>query len=349
MESSLFNKTTTRVKSRLLFVIAIVIGLFASSMALADTKIRFGLDWLPGSYHAPFFIALYKGYYKAEGLDVTIDRGKGSVELVRQLASGVFDMGFPDINVLTQFNASAPNRAFPEVMMAYNQNPSAIFYLKGGGITTPKQLEGKTLGATANDSTFQLFPVFAELAGFDSKKVNVHYIDPSLRESLLAKKQVDAITGQIFRSVLDLRGRGVKEDDIKYFRYNNYGLDLYGNGVAASPAFLKQHPDAVRKFVRATMKAVKVMVTTPEVAVEATLQYEPLLNQKLESDRLKLALSCCIATPYVLKNGYGDVDPARIKRGIAAIAKGYGLAREPTPSEVFNASFLPPLQDRMLQ
>ena len=66
----------------------------------AETKIRFSLDWIPGSVHAPFFIALYKGYYKAEGLDVTIDRGKGSAELVRQLASGVYDMGYPDISVV---------------------------------------------------------------------------------------------------------------------------------------------------------------------------------------------------------------------------------------------------------
>ena len=87
----------------------------------AETKIRFTLDWLPGSYHVPFFIALYQGYYKAKRLDVTIDRGKGSGEVVRQLATGVYDIGYPDINVLMEFNAKIPKRTFPEVMMAYEQ------------------------------------------------------------------------------------------------------------------------------------------------------------------------------------------------------------------------------------
>src|SRR5580698_11272501 len=84
--------------------------------ARAETKIRFSLDWIPGSVHAPFFIAFYKGYYKDEGLDVTIDRGKGSVGLVQQMASGVYDMGYPDISVLTDFDSKNPDKGFPMLM-----------------------------------------------------------------------------------------------------------------------------------------------------------------------------------------------------------------------------------------
>lgn len=185
----------------------------------AETKIRFTLDWLPGSYHAPFFIALYQGYYKAEGLDVSIDRGKGSGAVVLQLATSVYDIGYPDINVLMEFNAKNPNQSFPEVMMAYEQNPSGLFYLKSSGIKTVKDLQGKTLGSVVNDSTFKVLPVFAKLNDLDLTKVKVDYIDPALRESLLAKGRVDVITGQFFRSVIDLRARGVKDEDIGYFMY----------------------------------------------------------------------------------------------------------------------------------
>ena len=88
-----------------LLVLAAIAAVVAVGRASAETKIRFSLDWIPGSVHAPFFIALYKGYYKAEGLDVSIERGKGSAELVRQLASGVYDMGYPDISVVTDFDS----------------------------------------------------------------------------------------------------------------------------------------------------------------------------------------------------------------------------------------------------
>lgn len=317
--------------------------------AQAETKIRFTLDWLPGSYHAPFFIALYKDYYKAEGLDVTIDRGKGSGEVVRQLATGVYDLGYPDINVLMEFNAKNPNLAFPEVMMGYEQNPSGLFFLKSSGIKAIKDIEGKTLGPVANDSTYKTLPVFAKLNNLDLSKVKVQYLDPALREALLIKGQVDVITGQYFRSVIDLHGRGVKYEDIGSFMYKDYGLDMYGNGVAVSRAFLKDHPDAVKGFIRATIKGVKDMIRDPQMAVEMVAKAQPLLNKDIEVERLKLALSCCIATPNVLKNGYGGVDPARLKRSIALISEGYGLPRQPTVDEMFDSSFLPPQQDRMMR
>jgi NitT/TauT family transport system substrate-binding protein len=332
---------------RLAALLSLVLSLITDVQA--ETKIRFTLDWLPGSYHAPFFIALYKGYYAAEGLDVTIDRGKGSGRVVQQLATNVYDIGYPDINVLMEFNAKNPNLAFPEVMMGYEQNPSGLFFLKSSGIKTIKDIEGKTLGPVANDSTYKTLPVFAKLNNLDLSKIKIQYLDPALREALLIKGQVDAITGQYFRSVIDLHGRGVKYEDIGSFMYMDYGLDMYGNGVAVSRTFLTEHPDAVKGFLRATIKGVKEMILEPEMAVEMVTKAEPLLQKDIELERLKLALKCCIATQNVLKNGYGGVDPARLERTIALISDGYGLPRKPTVAEMFDGSFLPPQKDRMLK
>ena len=83
--------------------------------------------------------------------------------MVRQLASGVYDMGYPDINVVMDFDSKNPAQAFPVLMMGYEQAPAAIVTLKSSGITEPKQLEGKTLGSAANDFTFKLFPIFAKI------------------------------------------------------------------------------------------------------------------------------------------------------------------------------------------
>jgi NitT/TauT family transport system substrate-binding protein len=320
-----------------------------SAPAMSQTRIRFALDWSPGSYHTPFLIALYKGYYKAEGLDVTIDRGKGSAEVVRQLASGVYEMGHPDINVIINFNARNPAQAFPMVMMGYEQIPSGIFALKKSGITKPAELEGHTLGATVNDSTFRLWPLFAKHANFDHNKVQIKSIDPSLREALLAKGEVDSITGQVFRSMLDLRARGVPDDQVVAFMYKDYGLDLYGNGVAVSRSFMRENPEAVKGFLRATLKGVKDMISDPKMAIEMLVRYEPLVNPQIEAERLKLALSCCIYTDNVRKGGYGGVDMERLKRSIALVVQGDNLPRSPAPEEVFDASFLPPVADRKLQ
>ena len=215
-------------------IVAFSVLILATAGVRADTKIRFTLDWIPGSVHAGFFFALYKGYYKAEGLDVAIDRGKGSAEVVRQLASGVYDMGYPDINVVIDFNSKNPDQGFPVLMMGYEQAPAAIVTLKSSGIATPKQLEGKTIGAAANDSTFKLFPIFAKSTGIDASTIKIQYIEPKLRETLLARKDVDAIPAQVFNAVLELKAKGIKEEDVQAILYRDHGLDIYGNGVAAS-------------------------------------------------------------------------------------------------------------------
>ena len=313
------------------------------------TKLRFTLDWIPGSVHGPFFIALYRGYYKDEGLDVTIVPGKGSAEVVRQLASGTYDMGYPDINVLIEFNARNPAQHFPEVMIGYEQAPASIFVLRKSGITSPQQLAGKTLGAAANDSTFKLFPIFAKFAGFDANAVTVKTIDPALREGLLVNGEVDAIAAQMFNAILSLKAKGIKEDQVGYFLYKDYGLDLYSNGLAASRAFLTEHGDAVRGFLRATIKGVRDMAEQPELAVAMAGRFEPLLKSDIERERLQLAMSCCILTPNVLKSGFGGVDTTRLERSIGQIVKAYDLPRTPSIEEMFDASYLPPPQDRMIK
>src|SRR5882762_9861827 len=176
----------------------------------AQAKGRFTLDWIPGSTHSAFFVALQKGYYKAEGLDVSIDRGKGSAEVVRQLAAGTYDMGFPDINVVMDFDSKNPEQAFPVLLSGYEEAPAALIFLKSSGITEPKQLNGKKLGSAANDSTFKLLPLFAKQTGMDLATLQIQNIEPSLREVLLAQGKVDAIPGQVFNSLLELQGKGVK-------------------------------------------------------------------------------------------------------------------------------------------
>ncbi|MGV7029664.1 ABC transporter substrate-binding protein [Methylobacterium symbioticum] len=317
--------------------------------ARAETKLRFALDWIPGSTHAAFLIAQQKGYYKAEGLDVTIDPGKGSTEVVRQLAAGLYDMGFPDINVLMEFNARNPDQAFRAVMSGYEQAPAAIVFLRKSGISEPAQLAGRKLGSAPHDSTFKLFPVFAKRNGFDPDSVKVQSIEPSLREVLLARGDVDAVPGQVFNSYIALKAKGVKAEDIQYFMYSDHGLSLYANSIAVSRRFAEQHPEAVRAFLRASVKGLRDLVRDPEEGVRAALTFQPLLNAEVERERLAIAMKCCLVTERVLKDGWGVLDEDRLAKGIALIVQSYGLPRSPAVAEVYDPSFLPSRDERMVR
>jgi NitT/TauT family transport system substrate-binding protein len=325
------------------------LGLLAgAATAEAATKIRLTLDWVPQSTHGPSFIALYQGYFAKEGLDVHIDPGKGSADAVRKLVAGTHDLGWADINAIIKYNAKNPGKAIKTVMMLYEQPPFSICVMAKSSINKPQDLVGKTLGAPVFDASYQLFPAFAKAVGIDPNSVKKTNMDPRLREPMLLRGEVDAVSGHIFSTVLAVKAAGYKESDLRCFMYGNYGMESYANGIAVSPAFAKAHPEAIRGFIRATIKAARDTVLHPKMAIAAVKKFQPLVDEDVEADRLRLGVSCCILTPNVKKNGYGDVDMARLQRSIEQAADAYGLKNVPTAAQMFDRSFLPPKSQRFI-
>jgi len=314
----------------------------------AETDIKFTLDWKYQGPTAAFLVAADKGFYAEEGLDVTIDSGNGSAGAVTRVASGAYQMGFADINALVDFNAQNPGQSVKAVMMAYDAPPFSLFTLKKNNIESAEDLVGRKLGAPVFDASYKLFPAFAHETGIDEAKVERVNMDPALRETMLVQGQVDFISGHFFSSMLDLKSKGVKEEDITYFLYADYGMDFYGNAVIASGGFIEENPDAVKGFLRATLRGWKDIIADPEGAIEIVAKFDPLIEKSLELERLKLALDVNVLTPHVKENGIGDVEEARLKSAIAQLALAYGLTSTPEPAAIWTSEFLPPAEERML-
>ena len=183
------------------------------------TPIKFQLDWRFEGPAALFLTPAAKGYFKDAKLDVTIDAGNGSGGAVTRVASGAYDMGFADLAALMEFHANnpdAPNKPVA-VMMVYNNTPASVMALKKSGIKTPADLNGKKLGAPVFDAGRRAFPIFQKANGIGD--VNWTAMDPPLRETMLARGDVDAITGFTFTSLLNLEARGVKAEDVVVLPY----------------------------------------------------------------------------------------------------------------------------------
>src|SRR5215208_7592489 len=120
---------------------ATVMAALAGGPATAQTAIKFSLDFKFEGPAAPFLVAIDKGYFKAEGLDVTIDTAAGSLEPINRVAAGTYDMGFGDLNSLIKFRDANPGTPIKAVYMVYNKPPFSIVGRKSRGVSSPKDIE----------------------------------------------------------------------------------------------------------------------------------------------------------------------------------------------------------------
>lgn len=317
--------------------------------ASAQTKIRFQLDWITDGQHAPFWLAQYKGYFKDEGLDVQLDLGSGSAATVARLASGTYDMGYGDTTALIEFLAAHgwnPVARVQAVYMVQEATPAGLVFKTQTGIGAPKDLTGKTFGAPVFDTGRKLWPIFARANGLDPAAVKWQAVDPALRAQMLARDQIQVVTGFQPSTYMSVVAAGVKPEDVKVWYYKDFGVQVYGNALLARPQFVADQPKAVAGFVRAFNRALKETIANPEAAVKFVKQREPLIDEALEVRRLKAVLEQFIATPTARSDGLGAISKLRLENQIEQVVQALKLTGSPNPDQIFNSAFLPPRGER---
>ena len=321
--------------------LALLVAFGGTASAQALTPIKFQLDWRFEGPAALFLAPVAKGYFKDARLDVTVDAGNGSGGAVTRVASGTYDIGFADLAALMEFHANnpdAPNKPVA-VMVVYNNTPASVMALKKSGIAKPGDLNGKKLGAPVFDAGRRAFPIFQKANGIGN--VNWTAMDPPLRETMLARGDVDAITGFTFTSLLNLEARGVKAEDVVVLPYADHGVKLYGNVIIASPRIIKENPAAVKAFLSAFAKGAKEVIAKPEAAIDYVKQRDGIINTALETRRLKLAIDTVINSPDARAEGFGQINPARLSLMASQVSDAFGTKTRVNPDAVWNGSFLP--------
>lgn len=311
--------------------------------------VRFILNTFVSGPQAWFFVAEDRGYFAAEGLEVTFVPGDTLANAVPKVASGAFDLGYGDLNAVITLAAEAPGTAPTAVFIMHNTSPYTIAVAADGPVRTPRDLAGRRLLSHASDAAWKMFDTFAAAANLDPATVTVTPDARHHREllPLVLAGNADGLFGFVNTLASAAIEAGLDPAAFRHFEWRTIVPDLCGAAVIASPAFIAAHPDAVRGFVQAVNRALADVVADPEGAITAVWRRDPGIDVKANLARLTGTLALEMAHPDGAIHGIGAVDPARLDRAIDLVTRVKGLARRPETTAVFDTRFLPAVADRV--
>ena len=285
--------------------------------------------------------------FGSEGLAVSINIASGSRDAIARVADGSSDLALADINEVIRFRGKSDAPPVKAVFVLFNQSPYAIIARRSRGVHVLSDLEGKTLGVAEGDLSIRLWPALARRNGIKEAGIKQSKIGAALREPMLSAAQVDAVSGFSYLSAVNLRDRGVPANDLAVLRFADHGGESYGFAVIANPAFAANKPAAVKGFLRAVIAGTHLAIKQTGRAADAVVSRMDGGSRDLELERLRVVISENILTDEVKRNGIGSIDPARLERSIDQIAEDFKFGKRPSAADIFDGTFLPPLNGRL--
>lgn len=310
-----------------------------SAQAADLVPITFQLDWIAYGRHVPYYVALKKGFYSAAGMDVKIEQGTGAMAGFRYLAAGRAQFIFQDIGSLIALRAR-DDMKIKAVCGVYQKPPHTAFYIKGKGITTPKDFEGRKIATSPGSSPKVMFPAFAAANNIDEDKVSWLSTDPNTLNSALLTHQADGMVTYLFTLPV-LQKAAQNGEQIGAFTFGDFGVDFYANAILAMEEYITANPTLVRGFVQATKKGFEYTMAHREESVAIMKEFQPQLD--LESAMKELDILEDLTTSEDTKKfGFGTMTDAKMKATEELTVKYLQLPGHLAPADLYTNAFLTP-------
>jgi NitT/TauT family transport system substrate-binding protein len=312
----------------------------ASGPAVAVDKVIFQLGWLPTGDQAMAYVGIQKGYFAEEGLEVTIRSGRGSLDAVTKVATGVSDMGSGGYSAVMQALAesNAPVRA---VMSLYTKMPDALMTYKGSGITVFKDVVGKTIATSSFSISNSYWPIVLQANGIDPASVKLLKVDNAPMNSMLAAGQVQATINWL--PLAPSISNAIKQTgkELVVLPWSEVGYEGYGYAVFASDKMIHERPDVLRRMMKAYRRLLDDAIRDPAVVGEAIKAYVPESDQAITTAEFAASLPL-IKNEISDRDGLGAFNPSLVKTSWEWLAKAQNYpVSKVDPEKVVDRSFLP--------
>src|SRR6267154_14205 len=229
---------------------ALAILATSAGLASAQDAVSLRLNWYMGGLHVPFYYGKERGFYKEEGIDLTINEGRGSANTVQVVAAGSDTFGLADSSSVVA--TAAKGAEVKSVMSLLNSTGFSVVSLASAGIRTPKDLEGRKFAVSPGDPLGQLFRALAAHNKLDMSKITFVQVDPSAKVVAVLEKRVDALLGGADDQYFLIKYKG---EEPAALRYADHGANIVGMTIMTQQATIKAKPDMVRRFVKATVRS----------------------------------------------------------------------------------------------
>ena len=230
--------------------IVIAAAALAATGALAEDKVSLRLNWYLGGLHVPFYYGKERGFFAAEGLDLTINEGRGSANTVQVVAAGSDTFGMADSSSV--ITTAAKGAEIQSVMSLLNSTGFSVVSLVEANLKTPKDLEGKRVAVSPGDPLGALLQAVCKANNVDCAKISMVQVDPPAKVVTVLEKRADALLGGADDQFFLIKQRGFTPAAM---RYADFGANIVGMTIVAKNDLIKSKPDLVRRFVRASVKS----------------------------------------------------------------------------------------------
>ncbi len=264
-------------------ILVLLFGLLVVGGVLFFTKDRFSnkktsekltpftvvLDWTPNTNHTGMYVALAKGWYKAEGLDVKILPYASGTAPEVLVTSGKADVAVSAAEGVVS-NAASGN---PVVSIAaiVQHNTSGFMALSGHGITSPKDLDNKIDGDSQSPIETAILKKIITGNGGKGIFKNAN-LDVAAMQAM-ANKQIDFFWVFEGWEVIQAKHQGL---NVVYFPSLKNGIpDYYTPVLVTSPKEIKQNPEVLKKFMAATSKGYQYAIAYPKEAADILIATAP--------------------------------------------------------------------------
>ncbi|HTJ94899.1 MAG TPA: ABC transporter substrate-binding protein [Pararobbsia sp.] len=318
--------------------LAFAAGCCASGAAQAKDKLTMMLNYTVNGAVAPFYLGKVKGYYDAEGIDLTLMEGHGSGPTVQAIATHNVDIGYADFSTMIKVAAiGAPVKAIGVLMQ---ENPTSVVGLAEKNIKSPQDIKGKTIAVAPGDASSQLWQMFMNKVGLKDSDFKTITGNPQTTINAVITGQADLLVG--FATIPLISVELATKKPAHAVLFADYGVNVATLSIVARDDTIRDNPDLLKRFMRATAKAVDDSEKDPAAAVDALLKTLPAAGNRDTMIRTLKATIPFYRTPETEHDPIFHVTAKNIADSVAAVVKYSKLDKSANdPAKYYTGAFVP--------